>query len=147
MIPLDEATVVIASQVVNDAAHADPIKTPARTSPPASRAARPTDVPTGWAAGRWDRFPAHVERSARCIAKHESWTAGLWKAENPVSTASGAFQFVDGTWRAVAARAGVGEAFSHASDAPPHVQAAVFAHQAMNHGLYPWKGTHCPGTE
>jgi muramidase (phage lysozyme) len=87
-----------------------------------------------------------VERSARCIAKHESWSAGLWKAENPISTASGAFQFIDSTWQAVARRAGIGTQYRHASDAPPRIQAAVFAHQALNYGLYPWKGTNCPGT-
>ena len=147
--PLDVAAVVWQiDQSVNDAATPMPRKTPevSRSTPRPSPTAIPAAAPTsGWAAGRWDRFPSWVEQSARCIAKHESWNAGLWTAQNPVSTASGAFQFIDGTWRSVSARAGYG-GYSKAKYAPPHVQAAVFAWTATHHGLSPWRGTHCPGT-
>ncbi len=117
-----------------------PIKTEKKQQTPTS---------SGWDAGDWDRFPAWVEQSARCIAKHESWNQGLWKAINPntrVSTASGFAQWTNPTWRAQTARAGIGEQFGRAVYAPPRIQAAVFAHQAQNYGLYPWKGTGCPGT-
>jgi len=55
---------------------------------------------------------------AACIAKYES--GGNPRAENPTSTASGLFQFIDGTWRAVTGRS------DRASDAPVSVQIAAF---------------------
>lgn len=55
---------------------------------------------------------------ASCIAKYES--GGNPRAQNPVSSASGLFQFVDGTWRAVTGR------HDRAKDAPVSVQIAAF---------------------
>lgn len=100
----------------------------------------------GWAQGNWSRFPASVEISARCIAHHESWNAGLWRAKNGSSSASGFAQWLDGIWRVQAKRAGVGTQYARAYLAPPDIQASVFAYQAMHYGLYPWHGTNCPGT-
>lgn len=81
----------------------------------------------------------------RCIRAHESDTAGGYRAENPVSTASGAYQFVDGTWRELARRAGL-DVPPRASQAPPRLQDAV-ARWALEHGYgSAWRGTGCPGT-
>jgi hypothetical protein len=55
---------------------------------------------------------------AACIAKYES--GGNPRAENPHSSASGLFQFIDGTWRAVTGRS------DRAKDAPVSVQIAAF---------------------
>jgi hypothetical protein len=55
---------------------------------------------------------------ASCIAKYES--GGNPRAQNPSSTASGLFQFLDSTWRAVTGLAG------RAMDAPVSVQIAAF---------------------
>lgn len=55
---------------------------------------------------------------AACIAKYES--GGNPRAENPNSSASGLFQFIDGTWRAITGRS------DRAKDAPVSVQIAAF---------------------
>jgi hypothetical protein len=55
---------------------------------------------------------------AACIAKYES--GGNPRAENPHSSASGLFQFIDGTWRAITGRS------DRAKDAPVSVQIQAF---------------------
>ena len=106
-----------------------------------------TQATSRWAQGKWTRFTAKVQRSALCIAHHESWRAGLWRALNSAgSTASGFAQWINSTWRTQTRRAHIGTRYARAYLAPPAVQAAVFAYQAMHHGLYPWRGTNCPGT-
>lgn len=130
--------------------HADAAPEPAPTATPTTRPRTQTGTSSGrsasWAAGQWSRFPAWVEEFALCVAHHESWHSGLWKAENPVSSASGAFQFIDSTWSAWARRAGVA-APRHASAASASTQAYVFAYGLINHGgRRAWHGTNCPGT-
>ena len=76
-----------------------------------------------------------------CVRRHESDTAGGYRAENPVSTASGAYQFLDSTWRTVSR--GAGYPSSHAADAPPWVQDTVAAWTVQHVGRSPWNGTAC----
>lgn len=66
---------------------------------------------------------------AACIAKYES--GGNPRAQNPHSSASGLFQFIDGTWRAITGRS------DRAKDAPVSVQIAAF-YKLWNGG----KGAH-----
>ena len=98
-----------------------------------------------------DRVPA-PSRSApsaavtflRCVIGHESGnTRNPAKAENPTSTASGLFQFVDGTWRHYAKHIKAARKYDHAADAPAAVQwqVALLAVKWNGHGH--WKGTHC----
>lgn len=94
--------------------------------------------------------PAHVQDLAACIRQHES--RHDYRAENPRSTASGAYQFLDGTWRGNAkwTKQGgkyIARQYQRASDAPPAVQDAVFLHSIRNGGHKNWRGTGCPGTE
>jgi muramidase (phage lysozyme) len=82
-----------------------------------------------------------------CIRHHESDRgpyphANGYRAENPTSTASGAYQYIDGTWRTMSARAGY-PGYSHAADAPPSVQDAVASFHVRNYGTSAWAGSGC----
>jgi hypothetical protein len=54
------------------------------------------------------------------IMRHES--GGDYTAHNPKSTASGAYQFVNGTWKTAAKNTGIGTEYATAAEAPPEVQ-------------------------
>lgn len=75
-----------------------------------------------------------------CVRRHES--GGNYQAENPVSTASGAYQFLDSTWRTLSARAGH-SGYGHAASAPPAVQDAVAIYTVNSGWASAWNGTGC----
>jgi hypothetical protein len=95
-----------------------------------------------------DREPP-VSRSApsaavsflRCVVSHESH--GNPRAENPSSSASGLFQFIDGTWRHYAAHVPSARRYSRASHAPAVVQWQVALLAVKWHGHRNWRGTGC----
>jgi Transglycosylase-like domain len=88
--------------------------------------------------------PVHsVNTFLACVIAHES--GGDPKAENPTSTASGLYQFLDGTWQAYARESGIGDQYRRASSAPASVQTALAEWVVVNKGRYPWKGTGCGG--
>ena len=87
-----------------------------------------------------------------CVRHHESDRGGFphtngYGAQNPYSTASGAYQFLDSTWRIVSSRSGHG-GYPTAASAPWYVQDAV-AHWTINSpvslsgGRGNWNGTGC----
>lgn len=84
-----------------------------------------------------------------CVRRHESDRGaypykGGYSAQNPVSSASGAYQFIDGTWRSASASAGYGGQYSRAKFAPAHVQDAVAYHTAITLGQRShWNGAGC----
>lgn len=78
--------------------------------------------------------------------------AGHYAAHNGSSSAAGAYQFLDGTWRGNAKWTKVrgvfvARAYRAANHAPAWVQDAVFIHSVRHGGLSNWAGTNCPGTE
>jgi muramidase (phage lysozyme) len=99
----------------------------------------------------WNAAPRWIRDLGLCIRKHESISAGHYNAENPISTASGAYQFLDGTWQGNAKWTKVNgkyvaRGYARASDAPSWVQDAVFIHSIKGGGIKAWHGTWCPGT-
>ena len=52
-------------------------------------------------------------------------SSGDYRASNPRSSASGAYQFVDSTWQSLAKKYGIGTEFARAGDAPPQIQDAI----------------------
>lgn len=103
-------------------------------------------------AARKDAAKAAPDRSMHpflvCVRHHESdrgphpHKAG-YTAENPRSSASGAYQFIDSTWRN-ASRAAGHPGYARAKHAPPHVQDAVAYHVAIvQNGRSHWNGTGC----
>ena len=82
-----------------------------------------------------------------CVRHHESDRGGYphtngYQAQNPRSSASGAYQFIDSTWRNVSARAGHG-GYPTAASAPPEVQDQVAMWLYNNGGKSAWNGTGC----
>jgi hypothetical protein len=82
-----------------------------------------------------------------CIRRHESdrgpWPhAGGYGAENPSSSASGAYQFLDSTWRKVSAQAGH-PGYARAKYAPWYVQDAVTLWVYEHGGRSNWAGSGC----
>jgi hypothetical protein len=86
--------------------------------------------------------PVHVPPGGflACVRRHES--GGDYRAENPVSTASGAYQFLDSTWRTMSGRAGH-PGWGHAASAPPWVQDAVAVFTVESGWASAWDGTGC----
>ena len=95
------------------------------------------------------RGASHRERQTwLCIRRHESMS---YTGENPVSTASGAGQWLLGTWTGLKHWVKVDGRFvarqyREAKDAPAWVQDAAFRHVYKRGGLSMWNGTGCPGT-
>ena len=101
--------------------------------------ALPTDGDRNWSPSR--SAPSADVRFLRCVINHES--KGNPKAENPISTASGLFQFLDGTWQGVAKWVPGASKYRHAANAPAAVQWEVALHVVKRGGHHAWKGTHC----
>lgn len=80
----------------------------------------------------------------QCVIGHESANQGKYTALNPESGASGAYQFLDSTWRNVSRRAGY-PGYAKAMYAPPRVQDAVFYWTVLHDAghQHHWNGTHC----
>jgi hypothetical protein len=73
-----------------------------------------------------------------CIAARES--RGDYYAENPTSTASGRYQWLDRSWRAASSAAGR-HGWARASSAPPEVQDYVTTWWIDHHGTGAWRAS------
>ncbi|CAN5471288.1 hypothetical protein BH10ACT3_BH10ACT3_20320 [soil metagenome] len=82
-----------------------------------------------------------------CVRRHESDNGayphiGGYGAHNSRSSASGAYQFLDSTWRTASARAGHA-GYGSADQAPWYVQDAVAMYVVNSGGKSAWNGTGC----
>lgn len=103
----------------------------------------------------WKGVPVRARLIWLCIRRHESMHSGHYTAENggPFggSSASGAGQWIRGTWKGVARWVKVdgkyvARQYPQAKDAPAWVQDAAFVHVYNHGGLRMWHGTNCEGT-
>ena len=82
--------------------------------------------------GNLPPVPADIQKILAAIRTNESsgnYGENSYKAG---SSASGAYQFLDSTWKSQAAKAGIGTEYSRAYLAPPEVQDAVAANYVKN---------------
>ena len=70
-------------------------------------------------------IPADVGKILSAIRTKES--GGNYAAQNPTSTASGAYQFIDSTWKSLTQKYNIGTEYPKAKLAPPEIQDAVAA--------------------
>ena len=82
------------------------------------------------------QHPHHNNATLVCVRSNESDTAGGYSAQNPRSSASGAYQFINRTWRAVTADMGRAGEYSRAVHAPPAYQDMVAYHALVSPGKY-----------
>jgi hypothetical protein len=68
---------------------------------------------------------ANVENKVILETIRQRESGGNYKAQSDSSTASGAYQFIDGTWQGLTNKFNVGKEFKRAKDAPPEIQDAV----------------------
>jgi hypothetical protein len=128
-LPVPTATVPLTAYVERPAP-----SSPARPGPTVTVTVTRTAQPAS--RGRTAPLRASDEAFLRCVVQRES--RGDPRAENPTSTASGLFQFLDGTWQAYSAEAGIGEQYRRASAAPASVQWALARWVVKEKGKYPW---------
>lgn len=97
--------------------------------------------------------PQHLDPVLVCLRRHES-DRGPWPNDRGygavestgASTASGAYQIVNGTWRTLVRDAGLGDhldEWPRAKDAPPIVRDAVVIHALAHGGRTHWRGSGC----
>ena len=107
---------------------------PRRTT--ANEAYEAVPSPQGRTTGRGSEPPAGdvLERIAGCESGSGPNSPGSYTAQNPRSTASGRYQFLDSTWQGMDAA----EGYSRAADAPPAVQDAAARELLAEQGTTPW---------
>lgn len=87
--------------------------------------------------------PHHDHPTLACVRGNESANEpDPYTAQNPVTSASGAYQMVTRTWQTISREMGVGTEYAKAKHAPPIVQDAVAYYAMVDPGHY---NTHWTG--
>jgi hypothetical protein len=87
--------------------------------------------------------PTAAEAFLLALIRHRE-SSGNYAATNMISTASGAYQFINGTWAVIARQTGVGTTYVRALDAPPVDQdynALVLLRASGPNSSYSWKAS------
>jgi hypothetical protein len=111
-----------------------------RTNAPAPKARTAPTVTVAQPA-EIDGMPALLRRIGGCESSGDPEGPLVWTAQNPHSSASGAFEEVDGTWRSWARAYGTdvgAPAYARAYLAPPSVQLTVAERAFAAQGSTPW---------
>ena len=91
----------------------------------------------------WRGVPRWIRNLGWCIAKHESFHSGHYRARNPQSTASGRYQMLRAMWQGNAKWFISIRKYPNASDAPRYAQDMAFINSMRHEGVLAWKGTGC----
>ena len=86
--------------------------------------------------------PAHAADTGIPVLEEikQCESGGDYQAQNPTSSASGAYQFMDFTWEYLSA----GDGYATPADAPEHVQDAAAVELYNELGVAPWiPSAHC----
>lgn len=94
----------------------------------------------------WKGVPRWIRNLGMCIRHHESIHAGHYRAKNPTSTASGAYQMLNVFWRGNARHFISIKRYPTAKSAPAWAQDMAFINSITHGGIRAWHGTYCPGT-
>jgi hypothetical protein len=78
-----------------------------------------------------DSYNPEIEKILATIRTRESGGNYSVPNPNPNSTASGAYQFIDKTWKNLTKKYGIGTEFNRAKDAPPNIQDEVARRYVM----------------
>jgi hypothetical protein len=121
---IDRIKKVFVSATVSASESEIPAAVPSEATPPTTPDATPTDqTPPTAGGGTNENVDDTTSKFLAAIKSRES--ANNYKAKNPKSSASGAYQFIDSTWQGLTKKYNIGVEYTSARDAPAEIQDTV----------------------
>jgi len=112
----------------------NPVKSTSTPSTSTTSAAEPTSLPgssfdaemgTPVQSSPESTPPTRIDVDQILATIRSKESGGNYKIESPNSSASGAYQYIDDTWKRMTTKYGIGTEYSRAKDAPPEIQDEV----------------------